>query len=99
MVNKTEVDRVEQRMVDVPGAAVYLGCGKRQIDRLVRTGEVPTVRYSDGARPKRYIPVEALDRFLAARMAKARADADPHITNERYKAIAKKMMFDVKNGN
>lgn len=93
MVNKVEVETVAPRMMDVPNAAKYIGCGKWQVFRMIKQGKLPCVRYSDGARPKRYIAIAELDKFLEKRMAQARADADPHVTNERLKALAKRAIL------
>jgi len=93
MLNKVEVETVAPRMVDVPNAAKYIGCGKYQIFAMLKKGTLPCVRYSEGSRPKRYIAIAELDKFIERRQAQARADADPHVTNERLKLIAKRAIL------
>ena len=85
-----EVERLRPVMMAVPAAAEYLGCSKRRIETLVSNGKLPSVRYSEGRRARRYVPVAALDKFLDECRAAARAAADPRLTNERLKDVARR---------
>ena len=95
-MEKVEVAVLRPVMMSVPDAGRYLGCSKRRIETLLARGRLPCVRYSEGARARRFVPVSDLDKFLEERLAAARAAADPRLTNERLKDVARRARMRAK---
>lgn len=58
--------QVERRLFDYPAAAVYLGIGKRGVEKLVAAGELPKV---DGISNKVLIDKADLDAFVDRKKA------------------------------
>ncbi len=61
-----QVERVGQRLLDIPQVAVYLGCSKWAARDLLWSGRLPVVKWGRGRNAKQFVDLRDLDKFIEA---------------------------------